>query len=241
MERGGTIAGHTARLEPKCWAMLALGACDALASAVPDLIRVADFLKGTARDDGLLVDSLGVPPNLASNGLAALTLAQHREMLNAPATSRLLAALHRVKGLALPQNDEVHQDNSLQGWPWIDGTFSWVAPTACCLLALKKTAAIEADVATGQRIDEAEQLLFDRVCDSGGWNYGNASVQGTHLRAYVSDDCPRVAGATRSSGSSGGAEEPDVSGGESDIRGFWDGTRPDVAVSQTLRTAGRDR
>ena len=181
----GYYPGHTARLEPTCWAMLALGACDALASAVPDLIRVADFLKGTARDDGLLVDSLGVPPNLASNGLAALTLAQHREMLNPPATSRLLAALHRVKGLALPQNDEVHQDNSLQGWPWIDGTFSWVAPTACCLLALKKTAAIEADVATGQRIDEAEQLLFDRVCDSGGWNYGNASVQGTHLRAYV--------------------------------------------------------
>jgi hypothetical protein len=165
--------------------VLALGACDALSSAVPELVRVVDFLKGAARDDGLLVDSVGVPPNLASNGLAALTLTQHRDMLNPPATSRLLAALHRVKGLALPQNDQVQQDNSLQGWPWIDTTFSWVAPTAYCLLALKKTVAIEADVATGQRIAEAEQLLFDRVCDSGGWNYGNARVRGTHLRAYI--------------------------------------------------------
>ena len=74
----GYYAGHTARLEPTCWAMLALGACDALASAVPDLIRVADFLKGAARDDGLLVDSVGVPPNLASNGLAALTRSVQR-------------------------------------------------------------------------------------------------------------------------------------------------------------------
>ena len=32
----------------------------------------------------------------------------------------------------------MRQDGSLQAWSWVDGTFSWVEPTAWCLLLLKK-------------------------------------------------------------------------------------------------------
>ncbi len=35
------------------------------------------------------------------------------------------------------------------------------------------------------RIDEAERMLLDRVCQTGGWNYGNSNVLGQELHAYV--------------------------------------------------------
>ena len=34
-------------------------------------------------------------------------------------------------------------------------------------------------------MEEAEKLLVNRTCASGGWNFGNASVLGQDLRAYV--------------------------------------------------------
>ena len=56
-------------------------------------------------------------------------------------------------------------------------------PTAWCLLALKQITDRSGEAT--DRIDEAERLLFDRMCVSGGWNYGNASVLGQELNAYV--------------------------------------------------------
>ena len=51
------------------------------------------------------------------------------------------------------------------------------------LLALKQITDRMGEAAA--RIDEAERLLFDRMCVSGGWNYGNAHVLGQALHAYV--------------------------------------------------------
>ena len=36
------------------------------------------------------------------------------------------------------------------------------------------------------RETEAEALILDRVCDTGGWNYGNSQVLSQDLRPYVS-------------------------------------------------------
>jgi hypothetical protein len=36
-----------------------------------------------------------------------------------------------------------------------------------------------------ERIRDGEHLLFDRVCQDGGWNYGNPEVYGQKLWAYV--------------------------------------------------------
>ena len=66
-------------------------------------------------------------------------------------------------------------------------TFSWVEPTSWCLVALKKAARLDPrfqkDAAA--RISEGEQLLFDRSCESGGWNFGNANAFGTNLPAHI--------------------------------------------------------
>jgi hypothetical protein len=92
--------------------------------------------------------------------------------------------LQRVKGTALPPSTINRQDNSLQAWSWIDGTFSWVEPTAWCLLALKQWSATRGAVERG-RIVVAEQMLVDRCCAKGGWNYGNANMLGQELKPFV--------------------------------------------------------
>ena len=98
------------------------------------------------------------------------------------------------------------QDNSLQAWPWIPETFSWVEPTSWCLLALKKTAAQAPRNGAQARIREADTLLLNRVCTNGGWNYGNAAAFAQDLRPYVPttavglmalQDRPRDPGVTR--------------------------------------------
>src|SRR5439155_4953858 len=91
---------------------------------------------------------------------------------------RLLDAIAAAKGMAVDIPDP-RQDNKLQGWPWMPDTFSWLEPTAWCLLALKKARAAPA------RIAEAEKLIANRTCEPGGWNFGNASAVGQDLRPYV--------------------------------------------------------
>jgi hypothetical protein len=93
--------------------------------------------------------------------------------------------LQRVKGLAAEASSLNRQDNSIQAWSWIDDTFSWVEPTAWCLLALKTCAKVwHAPIDSG-RIRDAERLLVDRSCRGGGWNYGNSNMLGKDLRPYV--------------------------------------------------------
>ncbi len=68
----------------------------------------------------------------------------------------------------------------MKGWPWVEGTHSWIEPTAFSLLALK---------AVGQgahpRAREAVRLLIDRILPEGGCNYGNTSVLGQMLRPHL--------------------------------------------------------
>jgi len=78
----------------------------------------------------------------------------------------------------------VEFDASLAGWPWEEGSFSWVEPTAHALMALRCAAR------SGQRSDLAgrmamsERMLLDRRCRDGGWNFGNRRVLGADLPSY---------------------------------------------------------
>jgi hypothetical protein len=129
------------------------------------------------------VDVPGAPPNTAFNALAALTLLQ--DPSTASGAEPIIGSLIQTKGLRLDQVDVLRQDNSLQAWPWVDGTASWVEPTAWCLLLLKKVRSKSPTPEAAERIQVGEQFLFDRVCHDGGWNYGNKEVYGTKLWPYV--------------------------------------------------------
>jgi hypothetical protein len=169
----GYQPGKASRLEPTCWAVLALGST---------LERTV--LEQWPCADGLLLERHGGAPNYAFHGQALIVLrALHLE--HAAGTRTLVAALQRVKGMAIPASTINRQDNSLQAWSWIDGTFSWVEPTAWCLLALKQWSAMPGAVGDRTRIGIAEQMLVDRCCAKGGWNYGNSNMLGQDLRPYV--------------------------------------------------------
>ena len=165
-------AGKTSRLEPTCWALLALG----------DTVD-GEVLRRWPASDGLLLEHAGGRPNYGFQGLALMILL-HRNIEHQRGNRALVAAIQRVKGIALPDSQRFRQDNSLQGWSWIPETFSWVEPTAYCLLALKKARGAGMPIDT-VRIRDAEALLFDRTCAGGGWNFGNSRVLGQDLPAYV--------------------------------------------------------
>jgi hypothetical protein len=177
--------GHASRLEPTCWALLALLAQPSTAGS--DMSAHRDFLLRSRRSDGLLLEhAVGEEnrPNLAFNGLLALLLLAERHLASDTVRTALLSALVASKGVQVPASPFNRQDNTLQGWAWIDASFSWVEPTCWCLLALKKASSVSPGA--GDRIRDGERLLVDRCCAAGGWNYGNANMLGQDLRPYVS-------------------------------------------------------
>jgi|CXWL01.1.fsa_nt_gi hypothetical protein len=70
-------------------------------------------------------------------------------------------------------------DTRLKGWSWVEGTHSWVEPTAYAILALR-----EAGHGDHPRTREAVSLLLDRTMSQGGWNYGNNRMFGSDLRPF---------------------------------------------------------
>jgi Prenyltransferase and squalene oxidase repeat len=78
----------------------------------------------------------------------------------------------------------VELDPYLNGWSWTPGAFSWVEPTSYCLMALKKSRPLLGGTNVEVRIQQGEALLYDRMCERGGWNYGNSKVLGEALWPY---------------------------------------------------------
>ena len=124
----------------------------------------------------------GAPVNFAFNAIARSACVERPDAKTF--VTGLARLLVQARGITLEQNDVQRQDNSLQAWPWIDQTFSWVEPTAWCMLLLKKCRALGIEGAA-DRITVAEKLIRDRVCHDGGWNYGGSNVYGQELYAYV--------------------------------------------------------
>ena len=156
-----------------------------------------------------------------------------------PGTATLATKLEAARGIKLDQATINRQNNQLQGWSWIAGTFSWVEPTAWALLALRKRAA------AGQRIDsrrlsEAEALLVDRCCEHGGWNYGNANMLGKELRPYVPTTAMALLALQKTEQPAGRCrrEEPGISRSRGSIRAV---SRRPVALGHGASRATRTR
>jgi hypothetical protein len=169
----GYQPGKASRLEPTCWASLALG---------HSVEHTA--LQQWPCAEGLLLERHAGAPNYAFQGQALIAL-RTLNLEHAAGNRTLLTALQRVRGTAIPPSTINRQDNSLRAWSWIDGTFSWVEPTAWCLLALKRWSTTPGAVGDRTRIVVAEQMLVDRCITKGGWNYGNANMLGQELKPFV--------------------------------------------------------
>ena len=92
-------------------------------------------------------------------------------------SERGVAWLLEQKGETFTEAGIVGHDGTLEGWPWIAGTHSWLEPTAMAVMALRRSNHLH-----HPRTRQGVKLIVDRVIDGGGWNYGNTSVFGKTLR-----------------------------------------------------------
>ena len=65
------------------------------------------------------------------------------------------------------------------GWPWTANTYTWVQPTALCMIAIKM-----AEVVDQTRLQLGKHMLMSRQLPHGGWNYGSTVVFGQELRPF---------------------------------------------------------
>lgn len=75
-------------------------------------------------------------------------------------------------------------DRDLIGWSWVPNSFSWVEPTSYALIGLKKMRPMLRDTNVDERIAQGEAMIYDRMCEGGGWNYGNSNVLDYALWPY---------------------------------------------------------
>ncbi len=85
-----------------------------------------------------------------------------------------------IKGKKGEADGQVGHNTKLVAWPWVEGTHSWIEPTAMHVLALRATG-------HGQhvRVAQATRLMIDRILPDGGLNYGNTFVLGQQLRPHT--------------------------------------------------------
>jgi len=85
----------------------------------------------------------------------------------------------------------------LYGWPWTEGTCSWVIPTGLMMVALKQYVFCKARTDATARLRLGTQMLLDRSCPDGGWNAGNSVVYGVPLPAHVESTAIALLGLQR--------------------------------------------
>ncbi len=88
--------------------------------------------------------------------------------------------LLKTEGVTFPDAKDRDHDNSIPGWPWFEGNYSWIEPTCYALLALSRQGKN-----THARCKQGFKLLLDRALPAGGWNYGSVSLYGNPLRPQV--------------------------------------------------------
>ncbi|MBS1826845.1 MAG: hypothetical protein JST93_16125 [Acidobacteria bacterium] len=184
----GYFPHKQSRLEPTCYALLALHGDKASSDA---WMRGWSLIRSWQQNDG------GFRPGAEiqlSSWATALVVTLHcvhgvSDARFQKGVAWLLGSkgveggwLERALGLVMKM--PVEYDRRHKGWPWLADTSSWVEPTAHSVLALKKAAPQVSLPALQERVLEGERMMLDRRSPDGGWNYGNRRVLRTDLPSY---------------------------------------------------------
>ncbi len=179
----GYRQGRSPSVEPTALACLALWSCRSHAPEEirPEAIqRGADWLQTLQKPDGSLGIAASLPNPCWATPHAMLLWNALGEY--AAVRRRAVAWLLEQKGKPIALEGAnigsvVGHDMTLVGWPWIEGTHSWLEPTAMAILALDREG-----LAYHPRVTEGIRVVLNRALAAGGWNYGNTSVFGRQLR-----------------------------------------------------------
>lgn len=178
----GERPGASTRSDATAWAILVLQAADTHPEV---LARARARLAEEQGTDGRVCVSKAHPE--AHWPTAVASLAWHGSPEHLQAQDRAVRFLLETTGVHYQRDpdDPVAHDTLIRGWPWVDGTHSWVEPTATAVWALRR-----AGQGMHSRVQDAIGLLMDRQLPRGGWNYGNTRVFGQTL-----DPAPEQTGA----------------------------------------------
>ena len=127
------------------------------------------------------------PPSAFHTGLALVALRAFQTPSVQPVVERAFGWLSVLEGLESHWlwrwkfsffDKQVRFDPMKSGWPWVEGTVSWVAPTALSILAFRSWRQ------DSDRVPTAVEMLLDRACPRGGWNAGNSVAFGIELSPH---------------------------------------------------------
>ena len=166
-------AGTVPRVDAVAWSLLSLWRHPECRSALSPLARVLDE---TQLSDG----SVPIGPQFAwaawPTPLAILAWLQ-QESKQTQLGKAVQFLLHWHGQHYAPTDNTLGHDTSIEGWPWILNTHSWIEPTVMALIALKAV-----KKSNEPRCLEARQMILNRQLPDGGWNFGNTTVFGQVLR-----------------------------------------------------------
>lgn len=178
-------AGAPSRVEPTCWALLALGRVpDAALQAIQ---RAEEWLLRAQLPDGSWPAASDRRTGCWLTALACLALRGNSGAIEATARGRAWVSNAwpaegglgwRMACWLFGWTRPVQQKSSLRGWSWTPRTASWVEPTAYALILLQSVPEKLRTPGAEKRRRLGEAMLYDRMCPSGGWNSGNPLVYG---------------------------------------------------------------
>ena len=193
----GFHAEAESRVEPTCWALLALLQIPARENLSERLRRALQFLKSAQLPNGSWPAVPGQQDGSWVTSLACWVLlcARHIEDRDSSVaaafqwlcndwpkdTSALRRMLQRFS-----RKDVVNHNPSYRGWGWTPRTASWVEPTSFALIAMSQAPQELLPPVANRRQRLAKSLLCDRMCPGGGWNCGNPRTYGVAGEPLVS-------------------------------------------------------
>jgi len=188
----GAVSGKQSNTESTALGLLALRSLED-SSANPAVRKAEYWLSSSQNSDGCWSYGAGARAPSWSTALAVIALSdsgvEPERLIRAG--NWILAQEGSKPGILAKlilafsfQKKAIHLNDDLIGWSWTPSSFSWVEPTSYCLLALKKIKSRLSAKTFKERVDQAELMIYDRMCEGGGWNYGNAAVYGDPLWPY---------------------------------------------------------
>jgi hypothetical protein len=190
----GFHPGAESRVEPTCWAILALQASGNATASVAKLDQGFQFLRAAQLADGSWVASPQVTTGCWVTSLACWVLLADAHAHAAVSSGlkwlcddwpRDSAPWRRFLARFSSERKVAAQNDSLRGWGWTPRTSSWVEPTSFALILLDQAPREMWPQVAEQRRELARRMLYDRMCPGGGWNCGNPMVYGVAGEALI--------------------------------------------------------
>lgn len=183
----GSKSGKRSQTEATSFAVLALIGLKSQAYE-SSIGRGIDWLVARQKKDGSWPVSATVDQSSWSSANAILTLSQIENQRDAALRGAEWLLRQEGRG-SLPWHRRLilwalGVESEHVGWPWTDGSFSWIEPTSYSLIALKKLKSKLRSERVVERIRKGESVIYNRMCQDGGWNYGNSNALGGPLPPY---------------------------------------------------------